>query len=158
MDIAAMLKPANIRCEASAGSKKHALDLLSEVLAGAVAGPTAAEVLEGLTSRERLGPTGLGRAVAMPHARVPGIEAGAAALLKLDEPVDFDSPDGEPVDLLFGVLLPDDTDDGADLGELARRLADPELLAQLRSADDPAVLRELLVKRLRVDTVVTGHS
>ena len=90
-----MLKPRNIRCELSAGSKKHALELLSEALADAAsrptteaaAGPTAGEVLEGLFGRERLGSTGLGSAVAIPHTRLSGIDGFAAAFLKLDKPI-----------------------------------------------------------------------
>lgn len=150
MDISTMLKPRNIRCELSAGSKKHALELLSEALADAVAGPTPGEVLEGLASRERLGSTGLGSAVAMPHARVAGIEASAAAFLKLSEPIAFDSPDGEPVDLLFGLLVPEHSSavDLETLTEVARRLRDPQLQQKLRSSDDPAFLCTLLVDSL----------
>lgn len=150
MDIATMLDPRNIRCELSAGSKKHALDLLSEMLAGAAHGPSAGEVLEGLASRERLGSTGLGRSVAMPHARLPGINASAAAFLKLSEPVDFGSPDGRPVDLLFGLLVPKDSTsaDVKEIRELIKRLRDPELQEKLREADDPNRLHALLIDNL----------
>jgi nitrogen PTS system EIIA component len=150
MDISTMLKPRNIRCELSAGSKKHALELLSEALADAVTGPTAGEVLEGLANRERLGSTGLGSAVAMPHARVAGIQESAAAFLKLSEPIEFDSPDGEPVDLLFGLLVPERSSetDLQTLGDLAQKLQDPQLQQKLRSSDDPALLCTLLVDSL----------
>lgn len=150
MNISAMLKPRNIRCEISAGSKKHALELLSEALADAAAGPKAGEVLEGLASRERLGSTGLGNAVAMPHTRVAGIAESAAAFLKLSEPIEFDSPDGEPVDLLFGLLVPEEssTEDIETLNEVARRLRDPLLQDKLRSTDDPTFLCTLLVDSL----------
>ncbi|MBN1237536.1 MAG: PTS sugar transporter subunit IIA [Gammaproteobacteria bacterium] len=150
MDISSMLKPRNIRCEVSAGSKKHALELLSEALADAVGGPTAGEVLEGLASRERLGSTGLGSAIAMPHAKVAGIEESAAALLKLSEPIEFDAPDGEPVDLLFGLLVPEriSSADLETLNEVARKLRDPQLQDKLRSSDDPSFLCTLLVDSL----------
>ncbi len=150
-----MLDPRNVRCEVSAGSKKHALDLLSEMLAEAARGPSAGEVLEGLANRERLGSTGLGHAVAMPHARVAGVQAGAAAFLKLAEPVDFGSPDGRPVDLLFGLLVPQEstTGDLKELGELVKRLRNPELQEKLRDAEDPDSLYTVLIDNLAsVDT------
>jgi PTS system nitrogen regulatory IIA component len=161
MDLTTMLKPRNIRCEASAGSKKRALELLSEALADAAAGtdtesgnrPTAGEVLEGLANRERLGSTGLGSAVAIPHTRVAGIGASAAAFLKLAEPIAFDSPDGKPVDLLFGLLVPEDSTplDLKTLGQIARKLRDPQLQEQLRSSDDPAFLCTLLIDSFAAD-------
>jgi nitrogen PTS system EIIA component len=150
MDISMILKPCYVRCEASAGSKKHALDLLSEVLADAVAGPSAGVVLEGLANRERLGSTGLGSAVAMPHTRVAGINSSAAAFLKLTEPVDFGSPDGRPVDLLFGLVVPEEwsADDVKEMGRLVKRLRDPVLQEKLRTSDDPNRLCTLLVESL----------
>jgi nitrogen PTS system EIIA component len=149
MDIASMLKPWNIRCEVFVGSKKGALDALSEILAEA-AGLEPAEVLEGVASRERLGTTGLGRAVALPHARLAGVEAAKAAFLKLAVPIDFDAPDGEGVDLLFGVILPENANGDASeaLALLAQRLADPVLQDKLRDSDDPEHLHALLVERL----------
>lgn len=143
-----MLNPANIRCDVDAGSKKRALDLLSEMLAEGT-GLSPADVLEGLASRERLGSTALGGAVAMPHARVAGLESGTAAFIKLNAPVEFDAPDGGGVDLLLGLLVPDIVDsDGAELAELARRLDDPALLERLRLAEDAAALRAELIERL----------
>jgi PTS system nitrogen regulatory IIA component len=70
-------------------------------------GLEAAEVLERLEERERLGSTGFGRGVAIPHARVTGIKRPVAALLRLAEPVDFDAADAMPVDLVFGLLSPE---------------------------------------------------
>ena len=67
----------------------------------------AAEVLDRLEERERLGSTGFGRGVAIPHARVPGIKRPVAALLRLKEPVDFAAADGLPVELVFGLLSPE---------------------------------------------------
>jgi PTS system nitrogen regulatory IIA component len=145
MDVKPMLKVSSIRCEAQVKSKKHALDLLSHMLAEAAGGPTAGEVMTGLVGRERLGSTGLGEAIAMPHTRLPGVTGKVAALLKLAEPVDFGAPDGQPVDLLFGLLVPEDSRD-AELSEvhaLVRKLSDPELKRELRSSSDPSVLQSL---------------
>jgi PTS system nitrogen regulatory IIA component len=68
---------------------------------------SAADVLERLEERERLGSTGFGRGVAIPHARVAGIKRPVAALLRLAEPVAFDAADGMPIDLVFGLLSPE---------------------------------------------------
>src|SRR5690606_28705632 len=129
MDVASILKKASIRCATNVGSKKHALELLSESLAEATGIANAAEVLEGLAGREKLGSTGLGEAVAVPHARLAGIESSVGAFLKLARPVNFDSTDGKPVDLLFGLLVPKDCppEGLADIRELVSKLKDPAL-------------------------------
>ncbi|HEX7081043.1 MAG TPA: PTS sugar transporter subunit IIA [Gammaproteobacteria bacterium] len=150
MDVAAILKPRSVRTGVEAGSKKAALEVVSEMLADAVAGPSAAEVLDGLASRERLGCTSVGGGAAIPHARLAGLDEGAAAFLKLAEPVDFDAPDGVAVDLLLGVLLPEEpeTTDAEEIAVIARGLQDPKLQAELRASDDPDALRQLLIERL----------
>jgi PTS system nitrogen regulatory IIA component len=115
------------------------------MLAEAAGGPTPGEVMIGLVGRERLGSTGLGEAIAMPHTRLPGVTAKVAALLKLAEPVDFGSPDGQPVDLLFGLLVPEDSKDTElrEVNALVRKLSDPELKRELRASSDPSVLQSL---------------
>jgi nitrogen PTS system EIIA component len=145
MDVRSFLKAGSIRCESHVRSKKQALDVLSRMLADAANGPSAGEVMTGLLGRERLGSTALGKAIAMPHTRLPGVTAKVAALLKLAEPVDFGAPDGQPVDLLFGLLVPENSRE-AELREvhaLVRRLSDPELQRALRSTSDPSILHDL---------------
>ncbi len=150
MDVARILKPGSIRCEKQAGSKKRALDLLSETLADAAGAASPREVLEGLAGRERLGSTALGRSVAVPHARIAGLDRSVAAFLKLHEPVEFDSTDGKPVDLLFGLLVPANCakEDLKTIRELVEWLQDPALQQDLRGTDDPGALHDLL----------TGHT
>ena len=118
MDVAKLLKPDSVHCGLSARSKKHALELLSQALAASSEAANAEEILEGLIQRERLGCTGLGRSVAMPHTRLSGIDQSVGAFLRLDDAVDFDSVDGAPVDLLFGLLVPEEVSsaDDIDLG------------------------------------------
>ncbi len=146
MDVHSILSPDSVVCGASARSKKHALDLLSQLLADAAVGVGAAEIFESLVSRERLGCTALGDAVAIPHGRVAGIDRNVGAFLKLHEPVDFDAPDGEPVDLIFGLLVPEDCSEAGlnDLRQLAARLSDGQLQRQLRHARDAQSLFGLL--------------
>jgi PTS system nitrogen regulatory IIA component len=146
MDVATILNRDSVACAPQVRSKKHALDLLSQLLAKAAKTVGASEVFAVLVTRERLGCTALGEAVAIPHGRVPGIDRNVGAFIKLAEPIDFDSPDGEPVDLIFGLLVPEDCPDSmlADLRHLAMRLADPVLQRQLRFARDPDTLYALL--------------
>lgn len=145
-----VLKPTSVRCETRVSSKKQALDILSEMLADAAAGANAAEILEGLVGRERLGSTGLGGSVAMPHTRQAGIAAAVAAVLKLDEPIDFDAPDGKPVGLLFGVLVPEDSDPAEvqRLVALVKGLRSADLQRQLRGAAEPRAVHALLLANL----------
>jgi len=146
MDVEHLLSRDSVVCNARARSKKHALDILSQLLAEAAAGIRAGEIFEILVGRERLGCTALGEAVAIPHGRTAGIEDNVGAFLKLQEPIDFDAPDGEPVDLIFGLLMPERCGDAnlAELRELAAKLANPELQRQLRRARDPESLYDLL--------------
>ena len=146
MDVENLLSRDSVVCDAEARSKKHALDLLSQLLADAVVGVGAGEIFEVLVSRERLGCTALGEAVAIPHGRVPGIDRNIGAFLKLKTPVDFDAPDGEPVDLIFGLLVPEDCSEAklSDLRQLANSLSDPSLQQQLRRAGDSGALYGLL--------------
>jgi PTS system nitrogen regulatory IIA component len=90
----------------NAASKQEILDLLARRFAETYK-LDPVEVLERLEERERLGSTGFGRGVAIPHARVSGIKRPVAAFLRLGEPVDFEAADGMPVDLIFGLLSPE---------------------------------------------------
>ena len=152
MDVASILKPESVRCESGVRSQKHALELLSEILESVHENLNAAEILDGLVSRERLGSTALGHSIAMPHSRLNGIDASIGAFLKLDAGVEFDSPDGEPVDLLFGVLVPQACTDEQirEMKELIQRLNDSALQLQLRETTDPGELYDLLTDSLTV--------
>ena len=129
-----------------------ALELLSQALAASSEAANAEEILEGLIQRERLGCTGLGRSVAMPHTRLSGLDQSVGAFLRLDDAVDFDSVDGAPVDLLFGLLVPEDCDDDQirEVRELIERLGDSALQQQLHQAEEPAQLYELLTESLTI--------
>jgi PTS system nitrogen regulatory IIA component len=149
MDVANILDPSSVRCEPQVSSKKHALDLLSQLL-GHAGNVPAGEIADGLASRERLGSTGLGASVAMPHTKMAGIEHNVGAFLRLARAVDFDSTDCEPVDLLFGLLVPEGSTAGElqEIRELVKRLRDPELQRQLRASDNPQALYGVLTDKL----------
>ncbi|MWV26346.1 PTS sugar transporter subunit IIA [Aurantiacibacter rhizosphaerae] len=99
-----LMKPESV-CVTQADGKEDILRSLGDLFANAFE-LDGGLVLEQLEEREKLGSTGFGRGVAMPHARMPGIKRPIAALMKLHRPVDFASADGLPVDLVFGLLSP----------------------------------------------------
>lgn len=138
MDIANIISLESMRCDVEARSKKHALDLLSELLADAAEVLTPGEIFDSLVSRERLGCTALGGAVAVPHGRVTGISASLGAFLRLQDPVDFDAADGEPVDLIFGLLIPESCGE-LELGKLQQlttSVSERSFQQRLRKAAD----------------------
>jgi PTS system nitrogen regulatory IIA component len=125
---------------------KHAiLERLSRTFADGW-GLDAGQVLEHLEERERLGSTGFGRGVAIPHARFPGLARPVAALLKLRHPADFGAADGLPVDLVFGLLSPENS--GAThlhaLAAISRLMRDDRVHEALSDAPDEAALYGLL--------------
>ena len=143
-----ILAPECVRSGVPAASKKRTLETLWEIFANADPGLSARVVFNRLVARERLGSTGLGEGCALPHARVPGLGCALAAFLRLEKGVDFDSPDREPVDLVAGLLVPEEsTDEHLEiLAAIARTLSDESVRTSVRSADEPARIREALVR------------
>lgn len=128
-----------------AADKPAILDVLSQTF-GRSWGLDPVLVLDKLEERERLGSTGFGRGVAIPHARIPGIQRPVAALLKLRQPIDFASADGLPVDLVFGLLSPENS--GAThlhaLAAISRLMRDERVHDALSEAPDEEALYSLL--------------
>ena len=141
-----IIKPDSVLCNAHARSKKHSLEILSELLARSELGIASDDIFSRLIERERLGCTSLDQGVAFPHCRVDGLKISAAALIKLSEPVDFDSQDGEDVDLVFGLIVPAEVDDShhADICSIAELLGDKALRARLRDANTSSELYDAL--------------
>jgi PTS system nitrogen regulatory IIA component len=146
MLISDLLSPELIRCDVHAGSKKRLLELISEQLATSSDEFTQREIFESLNARERLGSTGLGHGVAIPHGRVRGASSVTASFFRLAKPLAFDAVDNQPVDLLFALAVPEDC--GEDhlklLAHIAELFSDSELLEELRSAESPGQLLTLL--------------
>lgn len=128
-----------------AADKQAILERLSQTFAASY-GLDVGQVLDALEERERLGSTGFGRGVAIPHARISGLQRPVAVLLKLPQPVDFASADGLPVDLVFGLLSPDNS--GAThlhaLAAISRLMRDERVHEALSDAPDAEALYGLL--------------
>lgn len=147
MSLQEIIKPDGVLCNASARSKKHCLEILSELLIRNNPDLVSDDIFESLISRERLGCTSLDRGAAFPHCRVAGIDKSVAVLIKLSEPVEFDSPDGEPVDIVLGMMLPENIDDShrADIKLVTDVLADQGLRARLREMNSSSDLYDALI-------------
>lgn len=137
MKLNEVLPPENIVADAPGGSKKRVLENLSVFLAERMPTVTADELYQGLLSRERLGSTGIGEGVAIPHCRMGGCDKITGALIKLEEPVDFDAIDGEAVDLIFALIVPEEENDQhlQVLSAIAELLQDEDVRKDLRQAD-----------------------
>ncbi len=131
-------------------SKKQALQLLAQK-ASEVVGHDENELLEGLLERERLGSTGVGNGIAIPHVKLPGIENMIGIFAHLETPVDFDAIDDKPVDLICMLIAPEDA--GADhlkaLARVSRLLRDMATCDKLRGATDADALYALLISSER---------
>lgn len=126
-------------------SKKQALHELSQRAAEVTSVP-ARELFDMLLQRERLGSTGLGRGIAIPHVKVRNLKSIVCLFARMAEPVDFDSLDNEPVDLIFLLLAPEHAsgDHLKALARLSRLLREPDVLARLRASRDKETLHGVL--------------
>ncbi|WP_010137677.1 PTS sugar transporter subunit IIA [Oceanicola sp. S124] len=145
MKLSQILKPEAIKVIASASSKKRLLHDVGE-LAHSVLALNQSRVVEALQERESLGPTGVGHGIALPHARLDGLESVQGCFILLEKPVDFDAIDRQPVDLVFALLAPQDA--GVDhlkaLALVSRSLRDADLCRKLRANPDAGTLYALL--------------
>ena len=130
-----------------ASSKKQALQELAQ-LASNITGLSSRDVFETLLQREKLGSTGLGQGIAIPHGKLPGIDRLYGIFARLDTPIDFDAMDDQKVDLIFLLLAPESA--GADhlkaLARVSRMLRDGAIAAKLRGSDDGSALYAILTE------------
>ena len=143
----ALLDAENVRCRATSSSRKRVLQLVAELVAD---DQIDADVLfDGLMTRERLGSTGLGYGVAIPHCRI-SCDQMRAAFVSLAEPIDYEASDGEPVDLLFVLVVPEEEQHAHldALAALADIFSDPDNRAALRACVQGDELRQAISQRL----------
>ena len=136
MKLDQLISESSVICNAEVSSKKKALEQLAELLARETSDKDTLEIFQHLTEREKLGSTGLGHGVALPHARTDKCDRAIGAFIKLEQGIDFDSPDNAPTDLLFALLVPEHyTNEHLEiLAGLASRFSDESLCHSLRSA------------------------
>lgn len=147
MEIADLLSPDAVVAHLKAANKKQVLQEMAH-RAGQLTRLPERRIFETLLEREKLGSTGMGQGIAIPHGRVPGIQKMTGLFAQLDHPVDFDAMDDQPVDLVFLLLAPEDA--GADhlkaLARVSRLLRNQAVCEKLRGAPQAATLYALLTE------------
>jgi len=147
MSLNDLICPQAVIASLKANSKKQALLELSEK-AAELSGMDSREVLDSLVQRERLGSTGIGGGIAIPHGKLAKCERIFGVFARLEKPIDFEALDDAPVDLIFLLVAPENA--GSDhlnaLSRAARVLRDQGLVATLRSTRDPSALYSILVR------------
>jgi PTS system nitrogen regulatory IIA component len=147
MTIDTIIDIQSVLANVKAANKKQLLLELSQALAGRV-GLDHRLVFETLLKREKLGSTGIGQGIAIPHGKIGSLSRVYGVFARLTAPVDFDSVDGQPVDLVFAMLAPEHA--GADhlkaLAKISRLLRDPAVVAKLRGTEDVEGLYAILTE------------
>jgi len=139
--IAKLLPPANILLKLEASSKKRVFEQVGLMFENNQ-GIARSTVFDSLFAREKLGSTGLGQGIAIPHGRIKGMREAIAAFVRLATPVQFDAPDGNPVSMMMVLLVPEQATEQhlQILSELAQMFSDRELRESLATIDDAAEL------------------
>ena len=135
MDLTTILVPERtIRC-ASCQSKKRTIEELSKIFSHTLRGPSEHEIFDAFIERERLGSTGLGDGIGIPHCRLAACKSPTGVLLLLDNPIDYDSLDRQKVNIVFALIVPQEaTDEHLDiLATIAGKFSNPELRDKLRA-------------------------
>lgn len=141
IELSELLHPSRIGCQCDIRSKKRAIQTLAELLAPSVSRDedddetSDMDIFDALITRERLGSTSLGHGVALPHSRLANIDTPIAAMITLSDGIDYEAVDGEPVDLLVGLLVPENCNDEhlKILADLAKRFSSDYFRDEVRA-------------------------
>ena len=149
MSLSDLITPAAVMPKLKAASKKQALQEMSEV-AAKLTGLPERQIFEVLLERERLGTTGVGQGIAIPHGKLAKLTRIYGVFARLEQPIDFESLDERPVDLIFLLLAPESA--GADhlkaLAKVSRLLRDRKVCEKLRSTDSAEAIYALLTESI----------
>ncbi len=149
MDIAELIRPDGVIANLRASSKKQTLQELSKRAAG-LTGLAERAIFEILIQRERLGTTGVGQGIAIPHGKLPGLDRLYGLFAKLEKPVDFDAIDEQPVDLICLLLAPESA--GADhlkaLAQVSRLLRNKAICEKIRGSESEDAIYALLTESM----------
>ncbi len=149
MQIADMLSPDRIQLNLACKSKKNALAISAKLIADADSSLAQTDIFDCLLARERLGGTGFGNGVAMPHGRLQYNQQTMASFITLNNGVDYDAIDGQPVDLVFALIVPQDSADEhlQILSMLASKFKDRDLINKIRRAASAQAIYKLLTAK-----------
>ncbi len=147
MELAKLLSPGAVRVVGQLTSKKRLFQELGELVSGCY-GLSSSLAVDGLQERESLGPTGVGHGIALPHARLEDLDRIVGVFIRLEKPLDYDSVDRQPIDLVFALFAPKDS--GVDhlkaLALVSRTMRDQAVLSKLRANTDAAKLHAILTE------------
>ena len=140
MKISDILSPENVLSNIECNSKKAAIELLAKNLADSNNGISQVEIIDCLTTREKLGSTGLGNGIAIPHGRLKYCKETIASFIQLNNGVDYEAVDNIPVDLIFALIVPEESTDEHlhILSILAKTLSNPKTISKLRKSKNSA--------------------
>ncbi|NOZ52657.1 MAG: PTS IIA-like nitrogen regulatory protein PtsN [Gammaproteobacteria bacterium] len=147
MNISDIIAPERVACDLGASSKKRVLEKISDMIVSNTSSSLVTQdIINTLTARERLGSTGIGYGVAIPHGRVKDTDTVIAAFVQLQKGVDYDAADNQTVDLLFALLVPEkSTEEHLQLlAQLAEMFSDENFRTELRAAKNQDVIYQLL--------------
>ena len=150
MELSSILKSDAVRITSVVSSKKRLLQEIGEIAAD-IYGVPADQAAEALMEREALGPTGVGKGIALPHARLPGLQNVVGVFMRLEKPMEFDAVDRQPVDLVFALFAPPDT--GVDhlkaLALVARTMREASICAKLRGNLDVTTMHAVITEAVK---------
>jgi PTS system nitrogen regulatory IIA component len=136
-----------ISCDNAAASKKRVLEEVGHLLATASPNLSGDQVFDKLLERERLGSTGLGQGIGLPHARMQGVDQAYGCFIRLQNGIDYDAIDDNPVDLVFGLLVPEEaTEEHLQLlAKLASLFSNQNFCQQIRNSSDAESIRHQIL-------------
>jgi PTS system nitrogen regulatory IIA component len=147
MELSKLLSPGAVRVVGQLTSKKRLFQELGELVSSCY-GLSSSLAIDGLQERESLGPTGVGHGIALPHARLEDLDRIVGVFIRLEKPLDYDSVDRQPVDLVFALFAPKDS--GVDhlkaLALVSRTMRDQAVVSKLRANTDTAKLHAILTE------------
>lgn len=146
MTLQDILMPDCTFCAVSGSSKKRVLDKICTVAADKIVEHSAYELLESLIAREKLGSTGIGNGIAIPHGRLPNAKSVVAIIVTTDIPVDFDAIDNKPVDIFIALFVPEDAckEHLTTLQSIAKLFSDKQIAKQVRKCQSNEALYNLI--------------
>lgn len=146
MQLSSILKASRILCAVPCQSKKKIFETISELAEDCDNEIYQANILESLIHREKMGSTGIGNGIAIPHGRIAGLNDVVAIVVTTEHAIDFEAIDHKPVDVFFALLVPQEQVEGhlQTLAAVATQLNDPVVVAGIRSAKEPQDILALL--------------
>lgn len=146
MEISHILHPDCVLCAVQGTSKKRILELISQIANQHLIDIDQATILASLVCREKMGSTGIGGGIALPHGRLKGLESALGVLVTCQPAIEYDAIDNMPVDVFFAILVPEEKakEHLQTLSTIAAKLSDKDLLKQLRSADTAEKLFQVI--------------